>query len=136
MTNLPTHRSRLTSHRVFALPAPLAAAAITLCLIIGARIVEVLSLPLPRCTFRTLTGLPCLSCGTTRCLTALSHFDLPRAFHFNPLATCIALALFASPLSLLFHGSVHLGARGMKCGTAIGLAAVMANWAYLVLNRI
>lgn len=37
------------------------------------------------CPFRTLTGLTCPGCGSTRCLHRLLHGDLVGAFEFNPL---------------------------------------------------
>ena len=33
----------------------------------------------PRCLFHMLTGLHCPGCGSTRCLHALVHGDLPQA---------------------------------------------------------
>lgn len=36
------------------------------------------------CPLKRLTGLPCLSCGMTRCLTALAEGDLSRAWHWHP----------------------------------------------------
>ena len=136
MTNHSMHSSLSTAHRTLRVPWPLAASAITLGFILGARVVEKFSLPLPRCTFRTLTGLPCLSCGTTRCLTALSHLHLLHAFHFNPLATTVTVTLLASPLMLLHRGSVHLSASSKKCLATIGLVIVAVNWVYLIVNRI
>lgn len=40
---------------------------------------------LPACPLLTLTGLYCPGCGSTRCLHALAHFDLPTALAMNPL---------------------------------------------------
>ena len=38
------------------------------------------------CVFRTLTHLHCPGCGITRCLHALAHGDIMRAWAMNPLA--------------------------------------------------
>ena len=38
----------------------------------------------PRCLFHMLTGLHCPGCGSTRCLHALVHGDLPQAVAYNP----------------------------------------------------
>src|SRR6266478_9480238 len=39
----------------------------------------------PPCPFRTLTGLNCPGCGTTRCLHQLLHGHFVAAFELNPL---------------------------------------------------
>ena len=39
----------------------------------------------PACPFRTLTGLTCPGCGTTRALHQLLHGNLLGAFELNPL---------------------------------------------------
>src|SRR5690349_6936182 len=44
-----------------------------------------LQLPWPVCTFRQLTGLPCITCGATRASLALLHGDLAAAWRLNPL---------------------------------------------------
>jgi len=52
--------------------------------------------PLPPCLFYSFTGLYCPGCGSTRCVHALVHFDLPQAFSMNPL-----LVLSLVPLTLM-----------------------------------
>ena len=41
--------------------------------------------PFPPCMFYSATGWHCPACGLTRCLHALAHGDLPRAFSMNRL---------------------------------------------------
>ncbi|PJK11573.1 hypothetical protein CO614_04165 [Lysobacteraceae bacterium NML120232] len=41
--------------------------------------------PLPGCPFSLLTGIYCPGCGSTRCLHALVHGDIPTALTMNPL---------------------------------------------------
>ena len=63
--------------------------------------------PLPGCPFLALTGLYCPGCGSTRCLHALAHLDLPAALAMNPL-----LVLSLAPLALLLlHGAGLLPRR-------------------------
>ena len=48
---------------------------------------------LPPCPFRALTGLYCPGCGSTRCLHALLHGELARAFALNPLLVAVGPVL-------------------------------------------
>lgn len=50
---------------------------------------------IPPCPFKQATGLPCLTCGMTRCLVALSQGELRQAFHWHPVGT---IGLFLLPL--------------------------------------
>jgi len=58
---------------------------------------------LPPCLLYSFTGLYCPGCGSTRCLHALVHLDLPQAFSMNPLLVIgivpvTLLALYAAGL--------------------------------------
>jgi len=59
--------------------------------------------PLPPCILYSFTGLYCPGCGSTRCMHALVHFDLPQAFTMNPL-----LVVSLVPLTLLALQIAHL----------------------------
>lgn len=48
--------------------------------------------PVPPCPLRTLTGVPCPLCGSTRGVIAAVHGDLGRAITLNP-ASLIVLVL-------------------------------------------
>jgi hypothetical protein len=58
----------------------------------------------PPCTFKTLFGIPCLSCGMTRAFAALSHGQLALAWSYN---------LLAFPLYLTFWGLLVWGVHGL-----------------------
>ena len=96
-------------------------------------------LPILVCTFRAVTGLPCLTCGATRAAARLFFGDFAGAFAMNPLATMGAVALVPwgiADLALLTRGralAVEI-ARPAAAWALRGLAvaAVVANWAYLV----
>jgi len=57
--------------------------------------------PLPACPFYALTGIWCPGCGSTRCLHALVHLDLPQAMAMNPLLVLSILPM----LVMALHGS-------------------------------
>jgi hypothetical protein len=94
---------------------------------------------LPLCGFKTITGLPCPTCGVTRTVIALSRGDLSRGLFMNPLA---ALACGAGLLYLLYAAIVlalrlprlrptitATGARRLR----IAVCAVLAiNWVWLI----
>src|SRR5688572_15343005 len=42
-------------------------------------------IPLPKCIWREMTGVPCPSCGATRCARAIVSGSLGTAFVMNPL---------------------------------------------------
>ena len=79
------------------------------------------------CVFLNLTGIPCPTCGATRCFAALANLDLLGATRFNPLMVIGILLLPVLPfvqqrvLRLERRHWVLLG------------AAVMINWVYLCL---
>jgi hypothetical protein len=72
---------------------------------------------LPPCPLRALTGLYCPGCGSTRCLHALLHGEVPMAFAMNPL---LVLAL---PLLAL----MALNAAGWSPRTGVRLLHALGN---------
>ena len=99
-----------------------------------------LQLPWPDCTFRRLTGFPCLTCGATRASLALLHGDVGAAWRLNPLVCVIAWTVACFDLYALIV--LTSGARRFRiCWpnrmvrrlalSALGLVGVM-NWIYLL----
>ena len=92
------------------------------------------------CLFKLATGLPCLSCGTTRALGHLAHGDLAGALLLNPLfatGVLLLLALGAAEAVLRLRGRVLRLALsdGQARNAWIALAAfALANWAWLVVD--
>ena len=99
-----------------------------------------LHLPVPQCTFRALTGLPCVTCGATRGVSALLQGDLLAAWHSNPL---VLLGIAAAGV-FDFYALAVLLARGRRLRIAftarpirrvllaLGCAIVLLNWIYLL----
>jgi hypothetical protein len=96
---------------------------------------------IPPCPFHALTGLPCVGCGTTRALVALSRGDVPAALAWNPLS---ALAMIAGagacillPLWVALRQPVPLLAPELPRRARMLLVALLAlDWAYLVLKGV
>lgn len=89
------------------------------------------------CIFRTLTGLPCPTCGTTRAAVAFLHGDLVSAFVSNPLATLIGILFIAgAPIAALWvvsDGSgVEVPQKPPRWLRWILVGVIAVNWLYLI----
>ena len=95
----------------------------------------------PRCVLKTLTNIPCLTCGGTRALDALLHGHLAAALRLQPLLTLLAMvavawvvyavagALFGLPRARV------LATRREKILLVAAAAALsLANWIYLIVD--
>ena len=91
------------------------------------------------CLFHSLTGIPCPTCGATRCVLALLDGDLPGAAGFNPLVFA-ATAVFVlggviAPLWAWRRGTGPRFARQIPMPVRIGLVAlILANWVWLIVH--
>lgn len=54
------------------------------------------------CLFRSATGLPCHSCGTTRSVQALMQGNLPLALMLNPFGLIMAGAMLLFPPWIIY----------------------------------
>ncbi len=90
----------------------------------------------PACPLKSLSGLPCLTCGTTRAAVALAQGDLAAALALNPLAAAAWLTLVGGGL---VAGIAALAGRPLRqpdwafpLWARLGLVAMLAaNWVYL-----
>lgn len=94
------------------------------------------------CPFRLVTGLPCPSCGLVRATHWLTRGEVGRAFAVNPLmaggllvAAPLAVALWL--LRRLFGVAVELtlGSAERRAAWVLLWAAVLANWAYVLITH-
>jgi hypothetical protein len=99
-----------------------------------------LHLPWPVCTFRALTGLPCVTCGATRSVLAFSQGDLGAAWRLNPLifaGICSVVVFDVYALAVLCSGARRVRISLPRSGIRRLLIAVVAiagaaNWIYLL----
>jgi hypothetical protein len=94
--------------------------------------------PIFPCLFKEITGIACPTCGSTRSLICLSHFDILSAFRFNPLVF-IGVILFSLwalyGFYILFSGKkiqVILSKKEWRWVRWGILFLVLFNWVYLI----
>lgn len=100
-----------------------------------------LRLPWPICVFHGLIGLPCLTCGATRCTVALVHGNLVTAWFWNPfvfLVLCSVAFFDFYALAVLVTRSPRVRfVFSPRAKTFVRFAlvgALVLNWIYLLSN--
>jgi Protein of unknown function (DUF2752) len=102
-----------------------------------------LGMPWPHCWVRQLTGLPCPTCGATRCALSLAHGDWIGACRQNPLIyVCYCVTLFVNfyAAAVLFFRLPRLRLAKLPSAVkralnAMIIVALTANWIYLLAHR-
>lgn len=92
------------------------------------------------CLFRAATGLPCPTCGATRSLARLAHFDLAGAFVMNPVVAAGALGLLLWGLADLLLLPTKRALRVAVPRSwhnklrVLAVLTLLLNWAFLLLE--
>ncbi len=73
-------------------------------------------LPHVICPFRHLTGIPCVTCGGTRAVLALTRGEVQAAFLWNPLVAVFAIAALVW-LALRGRGHGRSAPRASACAS-------------------
>ena len=101
-----------------------------------------LGLPWPRCAFHEITGLPCATCGMTRCGIQFFQGHILTALKWNPLVFAFLCGVTAFDL----YAFVVLLTRGPRLRicfytettkTFVRIAVISAlllNWIYLLMH--
>jgi len=97
----------------------------------------------PRCAFRDLTGLPCLTCGATRSAWQFLHGHFLTSLRFNPLAftAFCGIAIFdLYAMAVLITRTPRLRVSNFThtekfAARIVVVALLCGNWLYLVLAR-
>jgi hypothetical protein len=101
-----------------------------------------MSLPWPHCAFHEITGLPCITCGMTRCGIQFFHGHFLAALKWNPLVFTALCGLMVFNLYAL----VTLAGRGPRLRICFDtqtakmfvrvavISALMLNWIYLLMH--
>lgn len=71
------------------------------------------------CPVRTLTGVPCPACGSSRALLSLAHFDIASYIYYNAMALPLGIAML-----LGLHSDVLPGAKKNVNLIIIGIAVI------------
>lgn len=101
-------------------------------------------IPTPRCVWHDLTGIPCVGCGSTRCVRHALHGDWGAAFAMNPLAfvTLAGIVLFdlyAAAVLILRLPRLRFTPWPNWAGwtvRGIVLALILLNWAWLIASGV
>ncbi len=102
---------------------------------LAARFLPVLALPYT-CPSKGMLGIPCATCGMTHAFVALAHGDLAVALTASPLGALLAAAAWGYALLYLLRLALcrpfpALPPALLRAATALGVLALLANWAWL-----
>lgn len=97
-------------------------------------------LGLPACPFRSLTGLPCPSCGLTTSFSHAAHFDFSAALVAQPFGVVVFLIVLSwIPASLILGYQGHTWSSMIESRAAsrflyLLLVLYLLGWIYNILR--
>src|SRR5438094_4766335 len=99
-----------------------------------------IGLPWPRCVFHELTGLPCMTCGMTRCAIQFFHGNFLTALKWNPfvfatLCGIMAFDLYAFATLTMHAPRLRISFSTQRAKTFVRISIILAfalNWIYLL----
>ena len=117
--------------------------AVSVASIAGAVVWLAFALPWPRCLFKAVTGLPCVTCGSTRSMVEFLHGHFWAALRWNPLAfaAICGLVIFDLYAAIVLMGRtarlrVVDWTVAEKNAARIAVISLLAlNWIYLLANK-
>jgi hypothetical protein len=100
-------------------------------------LMRVLPALLPACPFKSLTGIPCATCGLTRFFLALSDGRWLEAFHWHPVAwvlMALAPALVGWDLLRAWKGWPYPPLPEHWAPRALVGALILGTWALQIMR--
>jgi ribose/xylose/arabinose/galactoside ABC-type transport system permease subunit len=99
-----------------------------------------IGLPWPVCIFHEVTGLPCVTCGMTRCAIQFFHGHFATALKWNPLiftllSGVIAFDLYALAALTTRVPRLRISFSTPRAKTFLRLSVILVfalNWIYLL----
>ena len=111
---------------------------LTISMLFGFLIVKLGLLPDMKCQFKSYTGYPCPTCGTTRLVLSLYNLDIVSAFKYNPFMFLFGVFLglwsLTGFLPVFFKKKlvVSVSERERKVIVLVLIALFLLNWIYLI----
>jgi hypothetical protein len=110
-------------------------------LLVVARMYPFDRFPLVSCPLKSMTGIPCPTCGMTRAFVRITHGQWATAFHVSPLGALLALASVGVAIYGLLRLTVwrrpfelQLTPTESRVLRGVVVSAFVLNWMYLVVS--
>ncbi|MBN2542830.1 DUF2752 domain-containing protein [bacterium] len=100
-------------------------------------------IPYYRCPFKSITGIPCPTCGFTSAFLLMRELRISEAFRTNPLGCVSYIAIFiftiyAFTVKVFKLKRIRVSVKNKKTARIIRVSVVLViaiNWVYLIFNH-